>query len=278
LHVSIEYMFLGLFVVLAVTLSFSNMAMVNILPSREIEQSQLRVKAESILDFILLSAGNPPDWDESVVPEVFGLAPANSSDPYVLDIGKVYALLNSTFQREIPRLLGVQDEYGFYLKIVPLYLVDINETGSNRFVVAVRSFRGFPLPSANVTGYYGDVNETLSEEQIVRTVTNASGVAVLDYGPSVSGDILIVVVSVSGVSVTEVYTHDEGYVNSKVEGTRIVESDYPPINSTISVLYGGVLVDGYLNVGMASKVTLFRYVKIENSVYYVEFTMWRLKD
>ena len=278
MHVSIEYMFLGLFVVLAVTLSFSNMAMVNILPSREIEQSQLRVKAESILDFILLSAGNPPDWNESTVPEVFGLAPANSSDPYVLDIGKVYALLNSTFQEDIPKLLGIEDEYGFYLKIVPLYLVDINETGSNRFVVAVRSFRGFPLPSANVTGYYGDVNETLSGEQIVRTVTNASGVAVLEY-PSVSPrNVLIVVVSVSGVSVTEVYTHDEDYMNSKIEGTRIVESKYPPINSTISVLYRGVLVDGYLNVGMASKVTLFRYVKIEGSVYYVEFTMWRLKD
>ncbi|MEM3040963.1 MAG: hypothetical protein QXG97_02910, partial [Nitrososphaerota archaeon] len=49
--------------------------------------------AESILDMILLSPGDPPNWSEySEDPELFGLAFSNATEEYTLDPKKVMRL------------------------------------------------------------------------------------------------------------------------------------------------------------------------------------------
>jgi len=271
LHVSIEYMFLGLFIVIALGISFSNMAMVSILPSREIVQSQLKVKAESLIDFILLCPGDPPNWNGDISPKIFGLALANTSQPYVLDIGKVYALNNVDLQENLSDLLGVKDEYGFYFKIEPLFKISIDESSPGMFIINVTSFKGIPLPNVDVTGYYGNLNERATVRE---NTTDFSGMTQLDF-TDVSGSVLVVYASLSGIQVSAVYPPRSNYT---VEAGSIVETQYPPLNEPIVIVYRGILEGKDLKPMSASAVTIYRYVKIEGCTYYVTFTMWRLVD
>jgi hypothetical protein len=83
--------------------------------------------------YMLLNDGKPANWgqDGRTIPEIFGLAKADSDNPYELDIDKVSRLNNDNIYAvsyaQLFTALGLPDTY-FKIEIKPIFSVAINLT------------------------------------------------------------------------------------------------------------------------------------------------------
>ncbi|RLE74968.1 MAG: hypothetical protein DRJ56_06490 [Thermoprotei archaeon] len=140
-------------------------------------QEQLYTAAERVMDKVLLTPGDPPDWgsnfeDYNGTLRDFGLALYGTRVPYELDPDKVIRLanhtqlpnplyLNSSYLAELLAL----EEYGFVLEMVPLldHSIEVldhyevpgrGEDLPSRLSVELANHFDFRIPGANVTGIY----------------------------------------------------------------------------------------------------------------------------
>ena len=222
--------------------------------------------ADKILDILLLSPGDPPQWGENVSenPVSLGLADENALRVYVLDPYKVARLHNGSAgyipPSEARTLLGLRRSYHFTLRIRPVLVTEVQ--GNGTFSITVRDTRGFLVPNVNVTAYY--VPESLDPEADypVRTnITGINGSCALDFTSEV-GQILVVQAMQSGVRV--VATHPTGY-NFIVEGDRVFESDTLLISE---LEYSTGSVSGIYRESVS------RCVQIGGLTYLAEFDLW----
>jgi hypothetical protein len=217
MHVTLEYLAVGLLILLLVMVSY-NMVGAATSTVTTTYGEQLYTVAERVMDKIVLTPGYPVDWGTNinVTPDTlqdFGLALYGSRSPYVVDPDKVMRLANlSTLPNplllntsRLAELLNLQD-YGFRLRIKPLLVVNITPTGyyyyqsykfMSRFDIQVSNYYGLGIPNANITAMYvlvqvqpGTGNEGDVELRSIFTrtcLTNPLGKCTLDFTSDLQG-------------------------------------------------------------------------------------------
>jgi len=226
--------------------------------------------AESLIDMVLSSPGNPPNWS-STNPTLFGLAAEETINTYVLDSRKVIRLdenyNSSTYisPGELRSLLGLTSGINIIIRITPIFPIDIQPLGNGEYGITVTNHRGVPLANVNVTGYY--LNESLgsiSERYQNQSVTWMDGSCTLDFSSVYDPEyILVVCANLVGVETMQTYP---SYLAVRVEGGQVIQSEVPlisTINYTSGSFYG-------LDTDWAA-----RYVEIDGFTFYFELEIWR---
>ncbi len=213
MHAILEYLAIGVLIVLFLTVSFEVIS--EVMGRMEtVKEEQLYNVAERIMDKILLTPGDPPDWGTNFSNRLtdFGLALNGTRTPYVIDPDKVMRLANLTSlpnpllvnSSQIADLLGIKDEYGFRLEIAPLLYVNVtplafytipgNSTPDipSKIRVKVYNWYDFGVPGANVTAMLviakskpvpgGGGREEISYTVLVKSnITDALGTCTLNF-------------------------------------------------------------------------------------------------
>jgi len=266
--VNYEYICAGIIVFLI--LSVTEVSMFNLMTYQltKIEQENGYVMAEKILDTILLSPGDPPNWGDYLTdPISLGFAAQNSLEAYVLDINKIIRLSENSENYISPgkarSLLGLNTNYQFSLKITPVFIIDINPEGNGNFTLILTNHEGFKLPNVNVIGYCVPkslIPGTNYPSQSV--ITNVDGKCTLDFTEWTENHVLVVCANQLEIKTMKTEPLDYNFI---IEGDRVVESDAPLIQ-TINYSTGSVFG--------VKKESVFRYVDIRDFTYYVEFDLW----
>jgi len=268
LHVDYEYICAGIIILLI--LSVTEISMFNLMTQQlgRIEQEKGYTIAEKILDMILLSPGDPPNWGEYITDPIFlGLATQNSLKEYVLDASKVTRISEDSDYYISPgkarSLLGLSQNYQFSLKITPVFIIDINSEGNGNFILTLTNNKGSPITNVNITGYY--IPKSFVPGTYYPSESKISGIdgkCTLNFEHIPN---YVLVVCASQLEVKTVKT-DPPNLNFRIEGDCVVESDVPVIQD---IHYSTGSVFGL------KKESVFRYVEIEDFTYYVEFNLWR---
>ncbi len=172
MHAALEYLAIGVLIVLFLIVAFE---VVNVVTGRleTVKEEQLYNVAERVMDKVLLTPGDPPDWgtNPNATLTDFGLALNGTRTPYVVDPDKVMRLANLTTlpnpllvnSTEIAGMLGLSGKYGFRLEMKPLLSVNVTPLafypvpgspapGIPSVVrVQVYNWYDFGVPGANVT-------------------------------------------------------------------------------------------------------------------------------
>ncbi|MEM1581466.1 MAG: hypothetical protein QXK89_03015 [Candidatus Bathyarchaeia archaeon] len=186
-----EYLFAA-FVVISILLAATFMLTITSEPLRvSSERENLKSIAHTILTRILLDPGDPIDWGSNTSISVsdlksFGLAyqryEVSPKDAYVLDPDKISRLnKNNPFYIspiEVRKLLGLSDEYGFTIELLPALNIEVNQTEVNKYKISVKSIYNVrPLSDANVTAriYYIMGNGLIGDHLIGPYTTGPDG-------------------------------------------------------------------------------------------------------
>jgi hypothetical protein len=224
--------------------------------------------SEGLIDMILLSPGNPPDWS-SANPNLFGLAAQETSETYVLDSKKVirldenYNYSSYISPGELKSLLGLTSNINLIIRISPIFPIDIQPEENGKYKIIVTNHKGVNLANVNVTGYYvpkslGSSSKRFQEQKI----TDVDGSCTLNFNKT-TDYILVVCADLVGIKTIQT---DPPYLRVRVEGGQVIQSDVPlitDINYTSGSFFG-------LNTDNAA-----RYVKIDGFTYYFELEIWR---
>lgn len=271
MYVNIEYIVVGLFLILILIVVQTNVFNVTTHILAGFEQTESHQKAVDILDILMLSPGEPSDWwNYNKYPDTenissIGLALGGVED-YVLDIRKISRFDSSSpgylSPTTVRSLLGLRSYYDFSLKITPVFTVTIANVSGN-YDIQVHDINGAGLPNSNVTAFYIPSSiETGVEYNYTSRITGIDGSCALsfdynsDYG---------VVVCVDHLGVKTIVSQPEN-LKLRIVGNQIFEAEYPLIS--------------YLECETASYSSLtqteivYRYITIEGVYYYVEFVLW----
>jgi len=267
-----EYILAGLmmFIMLAVMHTYMQNLIYDATASITQEDYNL---AESLIDLILLSPGDPPNWG-IIDPEIFGLATQETTEAYALDPLKVIRLDENCTEYqyitpgELRSLLGLTGDVNLVIRITPMFIVDAQPLGGAKYRVTITDHRGRPVPNVNITGFYVPESLGSSDEERFQAenITGFDGSCILDFSVDswpLSNYVLVIQADLLGVKT--MWT-DPPYLRVRVEGGEVVQSEVPLINTinyTSGSFYG-------LNTDYAS-----RYVKIDGFTYYFELEIWR---
>jgi len=204
-----------------------------------VDQQQLRNVALSALNTMLLDSGYPTDWghDASFNPASvvrFGLASANDSGLYTLDMDKVMHLVEKDEWGEpnalgfLPpattqQLLGLQN-YGFNLKILAPFNVTVKDLAPPsdltqiNYDVTVALNNGKPIPNANVNAltFYSvkatgkDDNYYLGDTKQVG-ITDAVGKCIITQSLGGQSGTINDVLTIMEVTVGDIHTATSVY-------------------------------------------------------------------
>lgn len=269
---SLEYILAGIliFLILMVTeISVFNMTVHTL---AGMEQSEEYTKAAEILDSLLLSPGDPPDWwDYEKYPSPdnitsIGLALQGSVEAYVLDVRKLSRFDSGSSGYLSPvrvrSLLGLSRYYDFSLEITPIFNITIsNVTGT--YTIRVRDLNGLGVPNVNITAFY--VPSSIApgvDYPCTSNMTRGDGscTVTFDYNPEYG---IAVCARQAGVKV--IASKPEN-LKLRIEGERVFTTTYSLIPYlSYETASGGGLLHGEV---------VSRYVKIEGVSYYVEFNLW----
>jgi len=174
MHVIIEYLAIGVMLILFITVSLNVLSEV-MAQLEHVKNEQVYTIAERLMDKLLLTPGYPEDWGRDFSQPItdLGLTLAGARSPYELDPDKVMRLANLTLlpnplylpPEEIAELLGVKGEYGIVIEMSPLLSFDVKVTEHyhipnttytipSTFEVSLYNWYGFRVPGVNITGIY----------------------------------------------------------------------------------------------------------------------------
>ena len=213
MHATLEYIGVALllvFVVLVAQYSAANF----LRDTAHVREEQLYTVAERVMDKVLLTPGDPPDWGGNFEEyngslNDFGLAQFGTRVPYDLDPDKVIRLANHT---QLPNPLYVNSSwigellalegYGFVLEMIPFldHYIEVldyyeipghSEDLPSKFRVELVNQFDVGIPGANVTGIYalvkvesgaggGDAAE-IAAVLVEHGSTNVRGECILDF-------------------------------------------------------------------------------------------------
>ncbi len=261
-----EYICAG--IILLLILSVTDISMFNLVTNQltQIEQEKGLI-AEEILDVILLSPGDPPNWGNySTAPSSIGFAAQNSLEEYVLDANKVVRMLEDSVYYISPGkarvLLGLSSNFQFSLRMMPVFIIDISSEADGIYTLTLTNHKGLPIPNVNITGFY--VPKSLvpgTDYPSTSKITGINGTCVLSFNYTID-NVLVVLANQLDFKVLKTETPNSNVI---IEGGVVMESDVPLVQ-TINYTTGSVF-------GL-KKDSVFRYVTICGFTYYVEFTLW----
>ena len=216
MHATLEYIGVTLSLIVMILVAQYSLA-VFLRDTSHVREEQLYTIAERVMDKIVLTTGYPPDWGYNFTAynatlQDFGLAMHGTHTPYLLDPDKVMRLANFTIlpnpiylnSSYIAKLLGLEDDYGFVLEMVPLlnqkievlryYVVGAGHSTIKlpaKFKVILKNYYNMTVPSANVTGIFtlisvesgpgGSVFMDIEEIFTKSNITNIKGECTLDF-------------------------------------------------------------------------------------------------
>ena len=214
MHATLEYIGVTIAIIFIILIAQYSLA-VFLRDTAHVREEQLYTIAERIMDKIVLTPGDPPDWGHNFTAyngtlRDFGLAQYGTRTPYELDPDKIMRLANLTDLPNplfingsyIAELLGLSDKYGFVLEMRPLLshevtVLDYYPVPGKQddipavFQIKLKNYYGLNVPSANVTGIYtlikvepgiGNVDTADIEEIFTQTnITNLRGECILDF-------------------------------------------------------------------------------------------------
>jgi len=231
-----------------------------------LEQESDYTTADKVLDILLLSPGDPPDWGDNVSedPVSLGLADQNSLRSQVLDPRKVARLHGNSSGYISPTkartLLGLRRTYHFSLTMRPVLNVEVS--GNGTFVFTVRNSKGLLAPNVNITAYYVPESLVPGDDYPSSTnITRIDGTCALTFQFE-ADHVLVIRAEQLGVGVT--VTHPSGY-SFMVEGGRVFASEALLISELV---YSTGLVSGI------DKETVSRFVEVGGSTYLLQLELW----
>jgi hypothetical protein len=268
-NVSYEYILAAFIIILVLTTTQVYSSQLIERKIADWEQSSGYRTIESLLDSILMSAGEPSNWaDSSATPIRFGLASSNTFEDYGLDPLKVYRL-SSDSPNYIPpatvrSLLGISSTIGFSLRIIPALNVTVVCQEPGEYDLFVKDLKGLCVPNVNVTAFlvsmpfnpYTSLNPILS-------LTDIDGRAHLIFSPQGNSS-LVARVGQSDILALGTYPNPSNLLLT-VQGNHVVSSTRTAafaINSTTGSIFG-----------TWQKVSS-RYVKLEGYTYFAELSLW----
>lgn len=267
MHVNYEYIFAGFIIVLVLTTTQIYSAMLLNRKIADWEQAAGYQTADGLLDMLLLSPGDPPNWyDFPDHPQRLGLASENSFEEYALDPRKVERLTpNSTGYippSTLRSLLGISSTIGLSLRIVPALNLTIAYLGPGSYILTIRDLKGLLVPNVNVTAYYVSMPfDPYTDPSMLQKVTNINGYVSLSYSPQADAS-LVVCVGQSDIRGIATYPEDAMLT---VQGNHVISSTRPTV-LTVDSTTGSFF--GY------RREVASRYVKIDGYTYYAELMLW----
>jgi hypothetical protein len=226
-------------------------------------------KAEKIIDLLILSPGEPPNWGDAFgEPGTLGLSLENAVKINQLDEKKVRRLdledPNYIPPGRVRDLLGVRPNYYISIRIMPIFNITIQEVSQDIFSIKVYNQWSQPVSNVDITAAYStstvaDLKEkhiasfldgTLEDAVYTNGMTDSLGSCTVDF--TASGPRPTLLVSARQISARSMTTWPTSTEN--VIGT--IESSM----GTIS---------GY------ETETVYRNVEIGELNYIIRFTMWR---
>ena len=206
MHAIYDYIFTTIILVTMITLTLGRIYGTTDTLISAVSQAELQAKAEEILNKILLTPGDPPDWgtDPEVTPDNlkdFGLALAGGK-PYELDMAKLLRLFDEGLpeisgfslipMEKVFELLGIKGKYAFSIRILPALNITIDPINEDEgvFRIKITSQDGTPVPNAEVyvtylTGHIQDIKGKIFAVYHARQTlyyTDYKGEVLLDIG------------------------------------------------------------------------------------------------
>jgi len=179
MHITLDYLVVGLIIIIVLAFSANSIFSLTSVNLQHVQEEQLNPLAERLLDKILLTPGEPLNWEDIYnYPDEeditgFGLGYIKKQDqlmfidPYVLDLNKVSRMSIIDFQPSPNRILkilgltwdGEHPKYGFRLRIAPALNITITPTeyigqAPAVFNISVKSYDGYPAANAKVKAIY----------------------------------------------------------------------------------------------------------------------------
>ncbi|MEM3886372.1 MAG: hypothetical protein QXO82_04885 [Candidatus Methanomethylicia archaeon] len=166
-----------------------------------IAEGQLQLEAEKVLNQLLLSPGDPPDWGCLNISiselKAFGLAAING-ESYSLDADKLIRVFDfnlSEFSNIVPinlndviSILGLKGKYGLYMKLTPALNLSLHKISDYVYRVVVKTHEDIPVVNAKIKAVriaaYFDNNEktvTYVEDVLDSVYTDYDGSAILNF-------------------------------------------------------------------------------------------------
>jgi len=266
MHANYEYILAGIILLLMLSVTGVNITSIMTHRLSRMEQETEFPLAERLLDIILLSPGHPPDWGEKPSdPLSFGLAAQNAMKNYVLDISKVFRLKEESPYHIPPgtarELMGLSKNYNFNLTITPVLRISVINASST-YHITVTNYKGFRIPSVNVTAFYIPKSLTLNSPIFSKSaLTNTEGECAITFDPLPN---YVLLIFINHLEVKAIQSYPPG-LNFRVEGGCIMESEYSIIDTITyaTEVYSSPYVE-----------TAFRYVEIAGATYYVKLDVW----
>jgi len=267
MHACIEYISAGtiIFLILGFTGQYTA-AMVSD-HINLIEKNAGVKKADNIIYTLLLSPGQPFNWDLlTEEPEMLGLALENAVKLYQLDKNKVRRLSDDSPNYippgRIRDLLGLSAYYYLAIRIYPMFNITVTGIYDDWISVRLLNQWRMPVSNINITAAYletpvesvsfSDIKSFMDlslETNYAFNVTNAMGTCTLNCA-GVSGDgCLLILASQLGVKSLTTWPN----LSEQVIGT--IESSMGSVS-------------GY------NTEVVYRNVEIEDLDYIVRFTLW----
>jgi hypothetical protein len=231
------------------------------------EQAAGYQTAEGLLDMLLLSPGEPSNWNDfSDDPQRLGLASSKAFEDYALDSQKVERLTpNSTHYihpATLRSLLGISSTIGLSLRIIPTLNLTVTFKEPGEYNLTVRDLKGLSVPNVKVTSYYVSMPfDPYADPELQESVTDVHGNASLSYSPRANAG-LVVCVSQSDIRAIATYPEDAMLT---VQGNHVTSSTNPAVlavNSATGSFFG------------YTREIASRYVKIDGYTYYAELILW----
>ena len=267
MHVSYEYILAGFIMILVLTTTQVYSAMLLNRKIADWEQAAGYQTAEGLLDMLLLSPGEPSNWNDFPDdPQRLGLASANTFEDYALDSQKVERLTpNSTHYippATLRSLLGISSTIGLSLRIIPALNLTVTFEEPGEYALTVRDLKGLLVPNVNVTSYYVSMPfDPYTDPEIQESVTDIHGNASLSYSPRANAS-LVVCIGQSDIRAIATYPEDTMLT---VQGNHVISSTGPAVLAVDSAT-GSFF--GY------RREVASRYVKIDGYTYYAGLILW----
>jgi len=211
MHVILEYIAIGLILIFILFLTAQYISLI-VTPLAETEAERITDYTESLMDFIITYAGDPPDWGSKFTqPNQFGLYDQNSTgEPYTLNVDKIARIANGSINgieyknplyvdwQYTAEKLGIKESHGFKIEIKPSAAIDVEILERNinldipqKIKITAKSFLGTPMPGANITLYYFIIT-SLSGDPFeyelfsLSNITRINGECIIDFGDNLT--------------------------------------------------------------------------------------------
>lgn len=268
MNVSLEYISAG--IIMCLMLGVTGQYASNMVFDRmnNVERNAKIGKAEKIIDLLILSPGEPPNWGDLFgEPETLGLSLENAVKINQLDEKKVGRLdpddANYLSPSRVRDLLGMRSNYYISIYIMPIFNITVQEVSPDMFSIKVYNQWSKPVSNVYIATAYAttavsDLKEkhiasfldgTLENAVYLYSTTDSLGSCTMDF--TGSGPRPALLVSASQFSVRCMTTWPSA--TEKVIG--VIESSM----GTVS---------GY------DTETVYRNVEIGELNYVLRFTMW----